>query len=174
MPDLNLRAAPIREFSGTVYRICAARYGDHLVSMRGALLHGARYNIRDYFGTLYTSLSPGTARREIARYFTVAPREGFLEAAIALHLRRVLDLTDKKVLRKAGIVWGQLIGARYSVTQEIGRRAWENGLEALLVPSAAHPAEPNLAVFLDNQRPLWQVGLTRISPVDHVPHQWRV
>jgi RES domain-containing protein len=165
MPDLGafFRTAPVREFSGTVYRIGTARYQNHLVSMRGSFLHGARYNLRGYFGTLYTSLSLETARREMARYFTVAPREGFVEASLLLRLSRVVDLTDKRCLRAAGIAWEQLIGAPYSITQEIGLRAWENGLEALLAPSAAQPAERNLAVFLDNQLPSWQVGLTGIS-----------
>jgi RES domain-containing protein len=169
MPDLNFRAAPVREFSGTVYRICAAPYQDHLVSMRGSFLHGARYNIRGYFGTLYTSLSQETARREVAQYFTVAPREGFVEAAISLRLSRILDLTNKRLLRKAGITWAQLVEARYSLTQEIGLRAWENGLEALLVPSAAHPTESNLAVFLDNQCPLWRLGLTSMAARTSIP-----
>jgi len=48
-----------------------------------------------------------------------------------------------------------LIGAHYTFTQEIGMRAWGSGVEALLAPSAAYPAERNLPVFLDNQRPLW-------------------
>jgi RES domain-containing protein len=84
MPDLRayFRNAPVIEFSGTVYRICAARYASNLVSMRGSLLHGARYNIRGYFGTLYTSLSPETAAREMARYFTVPPKDGLVEASI--------------------------------------------------------------------------------------------
>jgi RES domain-containing protein len=165
MPDLRtyFRAAPVSEFLGTVYRICPARYGGNLVSMRGSLQHGARYNIRGYFGTLYTSLSKETARREMARYFTVAPRDGFVEASISLRLNRVLDLTNRRLLRKAGIAWDQLIAARYSITQEIGLRAWENGIEALLAPSAALPAERNLAVFLDNQRPVWEVALTSIT-----------
>jgi RES domain-containing protein len=168
MPDLRalFRAAPVTAFSGTVYRVCAARYEGNLVSMRGSFLHGARYNIRGYFGTLYTSLSRETARREMARYFTVAPRDGFVAASILLRLSRVLDLTDKKLLRKAGIVAEQLIAARYSITQEIGQRAWENGIEALLAPSAAHPAERNLAVFLDNQHPLWEVALTSFTAGD--------
>lgn len=107
MPDLRtyLRTAPVRTFSGTVYRVCTARFADNLVSMRGSLLHGARYNIRGYFGALYTSLSRETARREMARYFTVAPRDGFVEASISLRLTRVVDLTDKRLLRKAGINW---------------------------------------------------------------------
>ena len=167
MPDLRayFRHAPVREFSGTVYRICAAPFADHLVSMRGSYLHGARYNIRGYFGALYTSLSAETARREMGRYLTVPPRDGFVEAAISLRLTRVVDLTDKRQLRKAGIGWEQLIDARYAVTQEIGLRAWESGIEALLAPSAALAAEHNLAVFLDNQRPLWEVTLTGITAV---------
>jgi RES domain-containing protein len=165
MPDLRayFRRAPVSEFAGTVYRICPARYGGSLISMRGSFLYGARYNIRCYFGTLYTSLSKETARREMARYFTVPPRDGFVEASIMLRLSRVVDLTNRRQLRKAGVTWEDLIGGRYSITQEIGLRAWESGIEALLAPSAAHAAERNLAVFLDNQRPLWQVALTGVT-----------
>jgi RES domain-containing protein len=81
-----------------------------------------------------------------------------------LRLSRVVDLTNMRLLRKTGIAWEQLIEARYSVTQEVGLRAWENGIEALLAPSAARPAERNLVVFLDNQRPLWEVALKSITP----------
>jgi RES domain-containing protein len=165
MPDLRafFRSAPWSEFSGTVYRICPARYSGNLVSMRGSFLHGARYNIRGYFGTLYTSLSKETARREIARYFTVPPTDGFVEASIGLQLSRVVDLTNRRLLRRATIIWEELIETQFSVTQEIGLRAWENGVEALLAPSAANPAESNMAVFLDNQHPLWRVELTNVA-----------
>jgi len=159
-----LRAAPITEFSGTVYRICPARYAGNPLSMRGAFLHGARYNIRGYFGALYTCMSGETARREIARYFTVPPIGGFVEAAIGLRLNRVVDLTDRRFLRRAAIRWEQLTEARFIVTQEVGLRAWENAIEGLLTPSAADPAERNLTVFLDNQHPVWHVELTRIGP----------
>ena len=132
----------------------------------GSFLHGARYNIRGYFVTLYTSLFKETARREMARYFTVAPKDGFVEASISLRLSRVVDLTNRRLLRRAGVASEQLIGARYSITHEIGLRAWENGIEALLAPSAAYPAERNLAVFLDNQRPLWEVALASVSAIE--------
>ena len=168
MPDLRafFRSAPVSEFSGTVYRICPARYGGSMASMRGAFLHGARYNIRGYFGALYTSLSRETARSEMARYFTVPPIGGFVEASISLRLNRVVDLTSRRVWRKAGVTWEQLIETRFHITQEIGLRAWESGMEALLAPSAANPAERNLAVFLDNQRPPWRVELTNIAAVE--------
>jgi RES domain-containing protein len=98
MPDLRafFRSAPVTEFSGTVYRICPAWDGENLLSMRGSFLHGARYNIRGYFGTLYTSLSQDTARREMARYFTAPPRDGFVEASIRVRLNRVVDLTSRR------------------------------------------------------------------------------
>ena len=110
MPDLRafFRSAPVSEFSGTVYRICPARYSGNVVSMRGSILYGARYNIRGYFGTLYTSLSKDTARREIARYFTVPPIDGFVEASIGLQLHRVVDLTNRGVLRRATVLWQEL------------------------------------------------------------------
>ena len=46
---------------------------------------------------------------------------------------------------------------------EVGLRAWESGIEALLIPTAANPSQHNLAVFLDNHRPLWHVALTSVS-----------
>ena len=134
-----------------------------MVSMRGALLHGARYNIRGYFGALYTSLSRETARLEMARYFTVPPLGGFVEASIALRLSRVLDLTNRKRLRRTGLAWERLIEPRFLLTQELGRMAWESGWEALLAPSAADPQQPNLAVFMDNQRPPWRVELAELA-----------
>ena len=106
--------------------------------MRGSLLHGARY-------------------------FTVPPIGGFVEASIDLQLNHVLDLTDRKLLRQASIAWKQLTQTRFYATQEIGLRAWEGGIEALLVPSAADPAECNLAVFLDNQHPPWRVHLAKVA-----------
>ena len=167
MPDLRafFRSMAVTEFAGTVYRICPVQYAANMVSMRGSLLHGARFNIRGYFGALYTSLSLETAHWEMARYFTVPPMGGFVQASIGLKLTRVADLSSRRLLRKAGVSWEQLVESRHTATQEIGLRAWETGIEALLVPSAADPGERNLAVFLDNQYPLWRVELTRIAGV---------
>jgi RES domain-containing protein len=165
MPDLTafFRSESVATFSGTVYRICPARYAGNLLSMRGSFLHGARYNIRGYFGVLYTSISKENAHREMARYFTVPPIGGFVEATVRLRLSRVIDLTNRSVLRKAGVTAEELAGPAYVVTQEIGLRAWEYGIEALIVPSAADPSESNLAVFLDNQYSRWLVELTKVS-----------
>ena len=163
-PDIPaLLRAPVTEFTGTVYRICPARFAGNMVSTRGSFLYGARYNIRGYFGALYTSMTIDTARREMARYFTVPPIGGLMEASIRLRLGRVLDLTNRRLLRKSGVGWDQLTEARNILTQEIGLRAWESGIEGLLAPSAADPMERNLAVLLDNQHPSWMVELAGIQ-----------
>ncbi len=130
--------------------------------MRGSFLHGARYNLRSYFGALYTSLEIETARQEIARYFTAPTREGFVEAVIELRLSRVVDLTSRRLLQTIGLKPEDLTGNRYFISQEFGLRAWEAGVEALLVPSAAVLGAANLAVFLDNQRQRWRVSLRAI------------
>lgn len=163
MPDLRsfFRAAPVVGFSGTVYRICPALFAMSVVSMRGAFAHGARYNIRNYFGALYTSLSLDTARSEMSKYFTVPPIDGFVEAAIDLQFTRVVDLTNRRLLTRAGISHEDLITSSFTVSQEIALRAWEARIEALLVPSAATSRQANLVAFLDNQHPAWTVRLVR-------------
>ena len=97
----------------------------------------------------------------MARYFTAPPLGGFVEASIRVRLTRVADLTNRRLLRQAMVMEDQLVETKYGITREIGLRAWENGMEALLTPSAANPGEHNLAVFLDldNQHPLWRVEL---------------
>jgi RES domain-containing protein len=167
MPDLAaaFRSAPAEAFSATVYRICTAPYAGNVASMRGAFLHGARYNVRGYFGALYASLSRQTAQLEMARYFTVPPLGGFVEADLRLRLTRVVDLANPRFQRRLGISRSQLTESAWSLTQEIGLHAWESGIEALLVPSAAAPGERNVAILLDNQQPSWRVELLKVSPV---------
>ena len=175
MPDLRayLRTAPVSEFSGTVYRICPARYGGNLVSMRGSFLNGARYNIRGYFGTLYTFLSKETARREIARYFTVEPRDGFVEASILLRLSSVVDLTNRRLLRTAGVPWEQLTGARYAITQEIGLRAWESGIEAPAGPIGRRPRRAQLGSVSGQPAPVVGGGAHECFRLGNVQHSCR-
>ena len=161
-------SAPSRRFEGTVYRICVAVFGNSLLSMRGALECGGRYNIRNYFGCLYASLDAQSARLEMKRYFTVPPQLGFVEAAVPLRLSRVVDLSSELLLRKAGVHQRDLVDSSYAITQEFGLRAWQAGVEGLLVPSAADPHGKNLAVFLDNQQPAWRIGPLRIRAAGEI------
>jgi len=163
---LFLQHAPAEEFRGSVHRLCISLYRNRTLSMSGARDCGARYNIRNYFGALYTALDLATARAEMRRYFTVEPDCGLVEAVIDLELTRVVDLTKHSALRRLGVRSVDLTGERYAVCQEFGLRAWECGLEGLLVPSAAARGRKNLVVFLDNQQPAWSVRLRSVAAAD--------
>jgi len=126
-------------------------------------MRGARYNIRNYIGALYTSLDLATASAEMLRYFTVQPDCGLISAVIHLELSRVIDLTEHRLLRRAGIRRSDLTGTSYAICQELGLRAWESGIEGLLVPSAAVRRGRNLVLFLDNQQPRWSIQLRRMA-----------
>jgi hypothetical protein len=95
------------------------------MSLRALVPHGARKRV---FGDRLPHLS-APARGSLvssavhlafakngtpatAAVFSAAPGGGFAEASIALRLKRVVDLTNTRLLRKSGIEWGQLIGTR--------------------------------------------------------------
>ena len=170
MTDLRpfLERAPIVEFQGSVHRLSVSIYRNRALSMIGAWNRGARYNIRNYFGALYTALDPDTARAEMRRYFTVEPDCGFVETIADLRLSRVVDLTAHR-LGRTGIRRRDLVADSYTVCQEFGLRAWEIGLEGLLVPSAAVRGRKNLVVFLDNQQPGWGIRLRNVILTRVVP-----
>ncbi len=171
MTDLRafFQQAPVVEFRGLVHRICISVYRHGTLSMRGAWTRGARYNIRNYFGALYTSLELETARAEMRRYFTIPPDCGFVSAVASVHLSRVVDLTNPKSIRHVGLRRMDLAGSSYAVCQEFGLRAWESGLEGLLVPSAGIRGARNLVLFLDNQHPRWSMHLRSVTPAPTLP-----
>jgi len=162
-----LQAAPVVPFQGEVHRLCVSPYRRNTLSMRGAWERGARYNVRNYFGALYTSLEVETARAEMRRYFTVEPDCGFVWAVVRLTLARVVDLTKKRPLPRFGVRSLDLVGEDYAACQELGLRAWETGIEGLLAPSVASRGGRNLVVFLDNQHPRWTIQLHALA--DHPP-----
>lgn len=162
----GFESLPPSSFDGIVYRIATARYAGNVASMRGSFIHGARYNIRTYFGALYTSLAQQIAEREVKQYFTRPPVVGLVLATFRVRLSRVLDLRSAKLLRAIKLKRSQLVAPDYAITQEIGLRAWEANWEGLLIPSAVSPNDTNLAILLDNQSPTWQIALKRIRRFD--------
>lgn len=164
LPADFFRSVRRDSFSGTVYRVCRRKYEAHICSMQGSFLYEGRYNMKGYFGALYTSLELDTAKHEMGRYYTVPPKDGFTAAEIRLQLTQVVDLTDRMVLHLAGAKIRSLVTDDHTVCQEIGRMAWEAGIEALKVPSAALDGKTNMALLLDNQQPGWTIGLLSAAP----------
>jgi RES domain-containing protein len=155
----NIQTADLR---GTVFRSVAPRYANpaDLISGEGARRSGGRWSpagIHAVYGslTLETALAEALAA---IRYYGLPPEAALPRTfvAIAVRLERVLDLTDGNVRRTLGVSerrmvrthWrSDLSAGRVPVTQTIGRAAYDAGIEALQVPSAALPDGRNLVVF---------------------------
>lgn len=148
----------------TTYRSASPKYANErdLITGEGSRQHGGRWNPPGV-AAIYSSLTPETAMAEAlahARYYGFPIQSVMPRTFIALHLQlqRVLDLSKAKVRKKLGISKPRLVKTDWRaemdlhqvpVTQAIGQAAFEAGIEALIVPSAADPAERNLVVFPD-------------------------
>jgi RES domain-containing protein len=170
-------AAP---WSGVLFRSTSPEYANSrdLVSGEGSRRTGARWNPPETFAAVYGSLDVATAVAEALAYYR---RFGIPEAdamprvlvAIEAHLTLALDLTSgavrsrlslsKKRMRKEQFWRGTFrspeppgllrqAAGQEAVTQAAGRAAFEEGLEALIVPSAPVPRGVNMVVFPANLR----------------------
>lgn len=159
-----------RRMEATVFRAVAARFAsrEDLWTGAGARAHGGRWNPPGRFHTVYASLDVETATAEYFGNYRLVGLEAAVEktplviAAARIHLRSVLDLTDAGVLRALGVGPDVLVAAgwqaaqeagRESWTQTVGRKAYEAGVEGLIVPSAARPAGTNVVIFFWNLSP---------------------
>lgn len=139
-------------FKGLVYR--SVKTGLDALSMQGSISMGGRWNPKGEFGAIYTSLSKETVKSEIKRS---AKRKGVSSSELAprdivhirVSLKKVLSLTDAKILEKVGLTKNDLIEKSWGLTQKVARVAHGLGFEAILCPSAAGKGT-NLVVFLDN------------------------
>lgn len=167
-PELERLAAAIRRtpptpWSGVAYRSASPAYAGSrdLLSGEGVRRHGGRWNPPGLFAAVYASLSPETALAEALaqfRHYGIPEADALprVIAALEVRLAALSDLTAGGARRSLRVSrrrmrsdpWRRAQGeGRESLTQSIGRAAFEAGLEALLVPSAADPSGTNLVVF---------------------------
>jgi RES domain-containing protein len=151
-------------WAGEVYRATSVRYAnrDDLLTGLGAKSAGGRWNPPSGFATVYTSLTPETALAEYLaqhRYFgwPVSSAMPYVMVALGVTLQKVLDFSDGKVRSSLGVSLVRMIDTAWrrasvheSITQALGRCAFEAELEAILVPSSAALGEVNLVVFPGN------------------------
>jgi RES domain-containing protein len=153
-------------FRGVLYRSAAPQYAnkDDLLTGAGSRVAGARWNPPTSFRTVYTSSEPETALAEVLAHFRhyglpvhkAMPR---VIVSIEAKLTTLLDLTDSSVRKALGVAEKRLLTepwrelqkrGRESLTQAIGRVAYESDFEGLIVPSAAEKGGTNVIVFPAN------------------------
>jgi RES domain-containing protein len=142
------RAVSLRQ---VVFRCSEPTYAskEDLLTGEGSRKHGGRWNPPSSFATVYVAFSDATALAEARAnhlYYGLDPADALPRTIVAVdvELSRVLDLTDGKVRRTLGVSATRMRGDDWrklnrrgaeSLTQAIGRVAYENGLEGLLVPA---------------------------------------
>lgn len=151
-------------FEGICFRSVPQRFANlrDVLSERGSLLFGGRYNYVGLFGALYLSCDIHTCIEEVIRSFDmneleIAHRLPRTVVAIRVRLNLVLDLINAAIrrrlrLKKADLYedweYSQNVLDSESLTQQIGRYARDAHFEALCAPSCLVEGR-NLVVFPD-------------------------
>jgi hypothetical protein len=108
------------------------------IAMAEALAHSR------YFGFPIEAAMPRTfVAIEVTLSALIDFRLGFVRQRLRVSLDRILFVDWRKEVR----------AGREPITQSIGRAAFEVGVEAMIIPSAADSSGPNLMVFPSNLRP---------------------
>lgn len=155
-------------WQGEIFRSTTPAYAraTDLASGLGALNHGGRWNAPGTFATVYGAFTPEGAMAEVLAhfdYFGITPsRMGRrIFCVLETRLASVLDLTDGAFRRRLRVSEARMRGTDWrravdegeeSITQAVGRAAFESGLEGLVVPSAPTSGTRNLVLFPDNLR----------------------
>lgn len=152
-------------FTGTVYRSSTPKYATEtdLLTGEGSKRFGGRWNPVGV-AVVYASLTPETAMAETLahhRYYGMPIEDAMPRTFVAIeaNLTNVVDLrlgANRQRLklsleRMHMIDWRKEIHAgREPVTQQMGRAAFEIGLEGIIVPSAAELMGHNLLIIPSN------------------------
>jgi RES domain-containing protein len=172
-------AAPFR---GILYRACDPTYANtrDLLTGEGSRKYGGRWNAPGRFAMVYLAQSFEGA---VAETLGLAGRYGFNPAArlpltlvaVDAVLETVLDFTDPRVRKMVGVTLTAMnacewkrenVAGREALTQALGRAAFEQGADGIIVPSAVKRTFKNLNVFPANLRA--PTGLT-IRRADKLP-----
>jgi RES domain-containing protein len=142
-------AAPVRIFSGLVWRQCAPTR--RLLDVASPAAGPGRYHRAGDPGAWYASTTERGAWTELFRHHTsneISPFEVRRRIGRArVENLRVLDLTDPRVREALAVTEADLTSDDLARCQALGNAAWAAGLEGVLAPSAALAGEIILVVF---------------------------
>ncbi len=95
-------------------------------------------------GAVYAGVTAETAKAEISNYGTL---EGKILISKDIKLNKVLDLTNKKVLKSLNLTKEDITSDSYDITQRLGTYARENGYDGILAPSARDKKGSNIIII---------------------------
>ena len=146
----------------------------------GSRTLGGRWTPPGQFRAVYGCLEPETAMAEsLANYrelgIPVSQTMPLVFIAVVVKVQEVLDLTAGRVQARLGISTRKMIAVHWqsqqdrgdeSLTQALGRVAWEEKLEGILVPSARRRGAMNIVLFPSRRRrgSSWRVQRVRDLP----------
>ena len=134
-----------RPFDGVVWRHMFAG-----LDVARANTRGARWNPRGV-AAIYTSLDRGTALAEgdyVVASQPVPPRTTRQLYEVHVTLVRIVELTDRRLLRELGVTEVDLESRDHAVCRTVGGACHWLGLDGILV-SSARASGTNLVVFAD-------------------------
>jgi RES domain-containing protein len=153
-------------FRGTLFRACDPTYANtrDLLTGDGSRKVGGRWNRPGTFATVYLARSvEGSIAESLGLPgffgFDPAKRLPLTLVAVEARLKFVLDFTDASVRRSAAVTmtgmntcdWrSENAAGNESITQALGRAAFELGVHGIIVPSAVKRTFKNLNVFPAN------------------------
>jgi RES domain-containing protein len=169
-------------WSGAFYRATTVEYSNRqdLLTGTGSRKAGARWNAAGSFNAVYGCLEPETAMDEaLANYrdygIPVSEALPLVFVAVTVELQSVLDLTNRDVQRTLGVSARRMTTTPWrafherdeeAITQAVGRLAFEEMLEGILVPSARRSGTLNIVLFPSRRRrgSSWKIERARKLP----------
>jgi RES domain-containing protein len=178
LASIRVCSSLVTEWVGVAYRVVAVGRANEedLLSGEGSRIWGGRWNPAGVFRVVYLSLDRTTAMDE---YLAQNSRNGLpdyqalpaVTIGVQLALKRVLDLTIREVQNELALTTMAMTIRSLDpspleyITQAVGRLAWSEGHEGLIVPSAERLLNKNIAVFPERLR----VGQMSPINVDQLP-----
>ena len=150
------------QWKGDSWRFASMDYAskESILSGEGSMIYGARWNAIGSFPAIYGSTAPEVAvleSRADQNFYQIKNRSPKVMVCLRVDLLQVIDLREPEAVEWLKLSaeqlfaeeWRGIRNARESLTQCVGRVAYELGAEGLIVPSAQTQSGENIIVFPD-------------------------
>jgi RES domain-containing protein len=175
---MNGAARYLLRWDGIIYRSAPPKWaaGRDMLTGAGSMKSGARFNAAGSFAMVYGSTTPELAMIESLAFqrragLPVEQAMPLVFKAISVHVERLIDLGDARVLAALGVPatsllaeawWLARLRGEESLTQAIGRAVHANRIQAISVASAHSAAHGhNILLLPDHISPPSELKVLR-------------